>query len=184
MKQIPLDKYYENKNEYGELNKNRTKVKLKDHNLVFHMNDLPYEPIEHNGEKIIIPAYVKTDSGRTLYLSKYGDIAKVENFVIIVDEILDGIVKTRQLERNLYINIDDYVVSEKYHWFNNEVMKFLKEKRSPMFTTDADKTKKILKILTNTNGRVIDYNKQLLPLFNMLGIDDSAFREYMTKRRR
>lgn len=181
MIKIPLEEYYNNKDKYTKYR--NIKVYLKGTDLSFKGTHLPDEPKEIEGKLCVVPTYIKSTFSLEHFLKTFG-LPEVSRYMVHIDDFTMDIINNQNLKlsRDNLINLDEYVIKESMHWFNQEVIRFYKArfKDSWIYTVDRKKTKDIFKKLTSSVP--INY-KDLLKLFSYTAVSDEAFRLFMQRRK-
>lgn len=183
---LPLREYLKRKSEFENIN-NRFIKCVNKHNksntfLAVELREKPY--VDDNGNEHIIPSHVNIRDMMlvNLFINSYGPCG-IDDYVVEIDDITDAISKSYRvnLSSKDYVNMDEYELSDKMHWFNICVLKFLKNEHnhSVLLASDLNKAKKILRELTSRDNVPINYEKKLKKLFECLGIADEQFKKYM-----
>lgn len=183
---VPLIKYLENE-EYKEIPNKHVWVRLKTNpHISFNIVHLPETFIEEDGKKIVMPKYYNDFE---MFMDRFREYEPyLENFEIELDTTQINTTiehyETESKNNNEYINIDEYYISDKMHWFNQEVLKFYKDIHSQrvVLTSDITKTRSLFKNkVCSDDGKPIEY-RTLLRLFDMTGVSDESFKNFVTRK--
>lgn len=190
MLKIPLLDYLRDKEKYKDLDNSCIWVSLTTNTSIsFNIIYLPDTFYKEGEIEYVIPKYYKDPD---MYLDKFREFDPIpENFVVEINDIKARLIfKNDDLSNNIvapskeYINLDEYVVSEKMHWFNIAVLSFLKHihSRRVVLSSDIAKTKRILKHnVCRLDGTPIEY-KTILKLFDTVGVSDSSFKNFIYRK--
>lgn len=187
MIKVPFIEYMENMKEYDKYSiRNITVRKYANNKPVysFKMDKCPSTMYTLDDISYVIPTYVTAESSKQMIVDKYSPTP--DTLVVEIDDITDSVQKSESnrisISKTNYINLDDYPITAKMHWFNVKVMEFYKYtfKTSICLATEKEKVRSYFKKITTPGNLPLNYTV-LLKLFEYTAVTDKEFEKFMNK---